>query len=113
MRAATIERLKAFPSMTANPTAAKRPDQSGDRSQYSTDQPAGKPRELSPPSRLLDPAAGASGQTPLHAVLDERLHLLDEYDQTFQAFSKVSHPETSPEHQAALAAAELRQLEWF
>ena len=44
-------------------------------------------------------------------MLDERLQLLDEYEHTRQAFLKVSHPEITPEHQAALVAAELRQLE--
>lgn len=111
LRAATTEQLKATQPTAMHETAGS--------SGSSGTGPSGAAPSIVPAHAGRSPAATdsaasrseASVKPTLHALLEERLRLLDEYGTTSQALEKVTHPEPTPEQRSAEARAELRELE--
>jgi hypothetical protein len=111
LRAATTEQLKA-----SQPTATH--ETAGSSASSGTGPGGAAPSVVSAhvgrSPAATDSAASrqeASVKPTLHALLEERLRLLDEYGTTSQALEKVTHPEPTPEQRSAEARAELRELE--
>ena len=98
VRAETLDRLKEFDpipaiSGSASASISTAPDSAG---------------------RAKPLTAAASLSTPdkvLSTLLHDRLRWLNEYDATALALNKATHPEPTPEQQAAEAKAELRKLQ--
>ena len=104
LRAETLEQLKAFePTSSTDATTNGRSSQVrlgvGARRHLRA---AGDTAALS--STSSDPAVKKS----LPALLQDRLRWLNEYDAARLALQKATHPEPSPEQQAAEAKAECR-----
>ena len=110
LRAETLERLKEYEPATDNRPRRRRPDQAGPqfglprRSPPASDTAS---RATAPSSLASDPAA----KKPLPALLQDRLRWLNEYEAASLALQKATHPEPSPEQQAAEAKAELLRLQ--
>jgi potassium efflux system protein len=109
-RAAALDRIRTLapaPTMTAADQAPTEPAGSVHAL------PVAAPAAEIPPADKLEssPSSPATRNTPLRAVLDERVRLLDDYDKVTRALDELTHPRESPRALAAAAAAEIRRLE--
>ncbi len=107
-RAETLERLKEFDPVMAS-EATTLAGSAGSGSPSASISPA-----VESPGRSTPLTSAASRPTPdkfLTTLLQDRLRWLNEYDTTALALQKATHPEPSPEQQAADARAELKRLQ--
>lgn len=107
-RSDTLERLKEFDPITgtdgttsAGTAASTSPTASSSQGPASGGQP----------TSLNSGSSHASPGKLLPALLQDRLRLLNDYDAAALALQKATHPEPSPEQQAAEAKAELLKLQ--
>jgi potassium efflux system protein len=112
LRAATLEQLKALEPVGAPSDNSTATGTAGPKS--SPGSFAGRAKSKLQPvvgtssaAAVVDPAASKA----IKELLRERLQLMGEHDRLSIALSRATHPEPSPERQAAEAKAELERLQ--
>jgi potassium efflux system protein len=112
LRAEALERLKVFEAST---TPDGKPSTTGTAIPNPT---SGRATRSAPPQlarAVKSSTAGAASdpliEKPIRELLRNRLMRLEEYDRLSAALQQATHPEPSPERQAAEAKAELERLQ--
>jgi len=111
VRSETLERLKAFEAVTTRDAAVAgtTTPKTASGSNAGSVAPSSTTRTATPP--LATVATDHAHRTSIREILNDRIHLLDEYAKTSLALKSVTNPDPSPEQQADEAKAELNRLE--